>query len=154
MLLQSLTTSCQFDMWKYAVIHRSDVHPLLTNPSAPEPYYTISVWHVEKCRHTWVRCTQTPPNHPGWYRAILNHASLACGRVQVYPGQMYIPLQIKPSYTELNYSMSVWYVIAWRCTQVRWNPPTPPANRTSCYRVLVHHVSLKCGKIQMYPGQM
>ena len=96
--------------------------------------------------------------HPGnWmqsYRVVLHHASLPCGRIQVYPGQMYIPLQIKPSYTELNYSMSVWYVIAWRCTQVRWNPPTPPANRTSCYRVLVHHVSLKCGKKQMYPGQM
>ena len=96
--------------------------------------------------------------HPGnWmqsYRVVLHHVSLTCGRMQMYPGQMYIPLQIKPSSTELNYSMSVWYVIECRCTQVRWIPTTTPTNQTLCYRALVHHVSLKCGRIQMYPGQM
>ena len=59
-VLQSCTTSYQFEMWKYAGIPRSHVHTSITNHSATEPYYTMSVWHVEKCRHTQVRCTPTP----------------------------------------------------------------------------------------------
>ena len=92
-------------------------HPPI-NLSGTEPYYTMSVWHVEAYRHTQVRC---------------------------------IPLLIAPSATEPYYTMSVWDVEECRNTQVR---STPPTNWTQCYRVLLHHVSLTCGRMQMYPGQM
>ena len=82
----------------------------------------MSVWHVQECRCTKVKCTT--------------------------------PLQIAPSATELYYTISIWYVEEWRCTQVRSNSPTTSPNCTSCYRALVHHVSLICGRISTYPGQM
>ena len=60
LVLQSPTTLCQYEMWKNACIPRSDLHPPLIEPSATEPYYTMSVWHVAECRCTQVRCT--PPH--------------------------------------------------------------------------------------------
>ena len=56
--------------------------PLLIEPSATELYYTMSVWYVEECRCTQVRCNP-PPN-----RALLHHVNLTCRRMQAYPGQM------------------------------------------------------------------
>ena len=41
---------------------KSYSHPLLIKPSASEPYYTMSIWHVEVCRHTQMRCI--PPIKP------------------------------------------------------------------------------------------
>ena len=95
--------------------------------------------------------------HPGHqtqsYRALLHHVSLTCGRMQTYPSQMYTPRLIEPSATELYYTMSVWYVKECRCTLVRCNPY--PGNWTQCsFRTLLHHVSLTCGRMQAYPGQM
>ena len=105
-------------MWQHADVPRSDVpHPLIT-PSGTDPYYTMSVWHVEECRHMQV--TYTTPS-------------------------------INPSGTEPYYTMSVSHMEQCRHTQVRC---TPPANWTQCYRALLHHVSLICGRMQMYPGQM
>ena len=69
--------------------------------------------------------TLHPGNQTPSYRALLHHVCLTCGRMQVYPGQMYIPQLIEPSATELYYRMSVWYVVECRCTQVRCNPPQP-----------------------------
>ena len=43
LVIQSPTTPCLFDMLQNADIPRSDVHPLLIEPSATEPYYTMSV---------------------------------------------------------------------------------------------------------------
>ena len=54
-VIQSPTTQCQFDMWKHADIPKWDVSPQI-DPSASEPYYTMSIWHVEACRHTQMRC--------------------------------------------------------------------------------------------------
>ena len=108
--------------------------------------------------------------------ALLHYVSLTCGRMQMYPGQMYYPQLIEPSATELYYTMSVWHVEECRCTQVRCTPQsnlvvqnptilcqfdmwknagttqvkcTPPANWTKCYRALLHNVSFTCGKWQM-----
>ena len=51
-------------MWDSADIPNSDVpHPQLINPIATEPYYIMSVEHVEECRHTLVICT-TPLINP------------------------------------------------------------------------------------------
>ena len=66
LILQSPTTPCQLDMWKTVGIPRSHVHPLLIEPSATEPYYTMSVWYVEKCRCTQVRCNPTPTTPAKW----------------------------------------------------------------------------------------
>ena len=91
LVVQSPTTPCQFDMWKNAGIPRSDVHPPLIEPSATESYYITSVWYVKECRCTKVRCNPHPGHWTQCYRALLNHVSLTCGRMQVYPGQMYTP---------------------------------------------------------------
>ena len=121
------------------------------NPSGTEPYYTMSVWHVEACRHTQVRCiplliapsatelyysmsvwdveecrnTQvrfpSPTNWTQCYRALLHHVSFTYGTMQAYRGQI-TPLLIEPCATEPYYTMSVWYVEGCRCTQVRCTP--------------------------------
>ena len=157
LVVRSPTTPCQLDMWKNADILRADVSPLIY-PSATELYYTMSL--------------QT-----SWYRAPLHHVSLPCGWIQTCWGQMYSsPIDpsdtepyytmsvwhveecrhmqvtytspsINPSGTEPYYTMSVWHVEQCRCTQVRC---TPPANWTQCYRARLHHVSLICGRMQMY----
>ena len=60
LVLQSPTTPGQFDMWKNADIPRSDCNPPPSmETSGTEPYNTISVWPVEECRCTQVRCTPT-----------------------------------------------------------------------------------------------
>ena len=169
-------------MWKNADIPKSDVHPPLIEPSATELYYTMSVWYAEECRYTQVRCNLHPGNQTQSYRVLLHHVSLTCARMQTYPGQMY-PLLIKPNATEPYYTMSVWHVEECRHTQVRWTPPLiepsfkepyytmsvwhveecrhtqvwcnlHPGNQTQSYRVLLHHVSLTCARMQTYPGQM
>ena len=78
-VLHSPTTPCPFDMWKHADIPKWDVSSLI-KPSASEPYYTMSVWHVEACRHTQMRCIS--PNQTQCFRALLHHVSLTCG---MYP---------------------------------------------------------------------
>ena len=89
LVLQSPTTPCQFDMWKHADIPRSDVSPCSLHLVLQSPYYTMSVWDVEECRHTQVRSTPAT-NWTQCYRALLTHISLTCGsRMQMYPGQMY-----------------------------------------------------------------
>ena len=42
-VVESPTTPYQFDMGKNADVPRSDVYPPQIEPSATEPYYTISV---------------------------------------------------------------------------------------------------------------
>ena len=81
-------------MWKCTGVPRSHVHPLLTNPNATKPYYTMSVWHVEECRHTQFRC-----NPPPWPPLI-------------------------PTTTQLYYMISVWHVGECRDIQVRSTPST------------------------------
>ena len=43
--------------------HSGQMYPPI-DPSATEPYYTMSVWHVAECWHTQVRCTPPLPNWP------------------------------------------------------------------------------------------
>ena len=49
-------------MWESADIPKSDIllPPLLIDLSTTVPYYTMSVSHVEECRHTKV--TGNPPS--------------------------------------------------------------------------------------------
>ena len=94
-------------------------HPLLTESSASGPCYTMSVWHVEACRHTQMRCI--PINQTQCCRALQHHVCLTCTRMQMYPGQMY-PTLIKPSASEHYYTMCVWHVQEYSCTQVRCTP--------------------------------
>ena len=216
LMLHSHSTPCQFDLLESADIPKSHLHPLSINPSAIEPYYTMSVWHVAECKHTHVIYTipqstlvaQSPtipcrfdmwkhadiprsdvspcslhlvlhsPTTP-CYRALLHHVSLICGRVQTYPGHICtpcqstlvpwspptpchveacthtevrcIPLLIAPSTTEPYYTMSDWDVEECRHTKIRSSPST---NWNQCYRALLLHVSLTCGRMQMYPGEM
>ena len=159
-------------MYKSAGVPRSNVHPLQIAPNARELYYTMSVWYVEECRCTHITCN--PPTTPAiWtscYRALVHHVSLICGRIQTYPGQMYIPTLIKPSaltepyyimsvshvvrsdvhplltnpnVTKPYYTMSVWHMEECRHTQVRCNPSGPPIipNTTQLYYTIsVWHV--------------
>ena len=84
-VLQSCTTPCQFDMWKNTDVPRSDSNPPITTNQtavATEPYYTMSVWHVEDCRCTQVKCT-APAN---WIQVLLQSfatsmSSFTCGRI-------------------------------------------------------------------------
>ena len=137
-------------MSKNADIPKSHVpKPLLIILSGTEPYYTMSVWHVGECRHSQVRST-----HP-W---------------------------INSSAIEPYCTMSVWHVEEYRHTQVRYtipqlnlvvqSPTTPcqfeiwqngdvpisdvhhPTHWTQYYRVLLHHVNLICGRMQMYPNEI
>ena len=81
----------------------------------------MSLWHVEECRCTQLRCN--PPQPP----------------------------LIEPSTTEPYYTMSVWHVEECRHTQLRCTHPT---NQTQWKRAVLHHVSLICGRMQVYLGQM
>ena len=106
-VLQSPITPCPFDMWKHSDIPKWDVFPPnqtqcfiavlhhvcltcgsmqtypnemyspLIKPSASEPYYTMSVWQVEACRHTQMRCIS--PNQTQCFRALLHNICLTCG---------------------------------------------------------------------------
>ena len=66
--------------------------------------------------------------------------------MQIYPGQMYplpnsnllVQSPITPGQMSLKFEM-------------RW---TTPVNWTQCYRALIHHVSLACGRMQTHSGQM
>ena len=144
-VLHSPTTPCQFNMWKHADIPKWDVSPQI-DPSASEPYYTMSAWHVEACRHTQMRCIS--PNQTQCFIALLHHVCLTCGSMQTYPNEMYSP--IKPSASEPYYTMSVWHVEACRHTQMRCISP----NQTQCFRALLHNICLTCGSMQTYPNEM
>ena len=63
-----------------------EIH-LIIDPSASEPYYTMSVWHVEACRHAQMRCI--PPNWSQCFIALLHHICLTCGSMQTYWNEMY-----------------------------------------------------------------
>ena len=132
-------------MWQYA-----DVPPTPIDPSGTELYYTMSVWDVEECRHTQVRCTTSPS-----WTLVVQSPTTPCQfdmwqHAHIPRSDVPHPL-ITPSGTELYYTMSVSHVEQCRCTMVRC---TPPANWTQCYRAKLHHVSLICGRMQKYPGQM
>ena len=155
-MLQSCTTPCQFDMWKHADIPRSDVTPtlppLLTEPSATELYYTKSVWYVKECRCTQVRCNPLPRQSN---QVLLQNPATPCqfhmwNSAGIPRSNVYPPL-VNPSVTESYHTQSVWHVEECRHTKVRCTPPT---NSTQCYRTVLHHVSLICLRMQIYPGQM
>ena len=152
--------------------------PLLIKPSSTKAYPIIAVSHVEEGRCTQVRCTphitpsgtehpttscpiwpcgrmQTyaghiyhPLNQPEWYRALLHHINLTCGRMHMCPGQMYTPCWLNP--------------VLLTCTtlyqfDMHKNADTPSSdvtphsgNWTQSYRALLHHVTLTCGRMHIY----
>ena len=110
LVLQSPTTPSDYTYGRVQTYPVQMYHyPLLINLSGIKPYYAMSVWHVEACRHTHVRYI-IPPNWLSWYRAIVHHVSLICGRMHTYPGQMYPTPWIAPSSTKPYYTMSVSHV--------------------------------------------
>ena len=126
-------------------------HPSI-NPSGTEPNYTMSLWYVEACRHTQVRCIPLliAPGATEPYYTMLQSPTTPC-KFDMWESadisRSYLhPLPINPRATEPYYTMSVWDVEECRHTQVR---STPSTNWTQCYRALLHHVSLICGRIQM-----
>ena len=92
--IKSPTTPCQFDMWNNACVPRWDVHPLLIEPSATKPYYTMSVWYVEEGRCIQVRCTSFPhtPSH-----IMEERSTIWCGVCICYTDML------KISYTDMIY---------------------------------------------------
>ena len=116
------TTLCQFDMWKDADVPRSDVHPQLIEPSTTELYYTMSVSHVEECRCTQVRCTLPLPQLNLVVQSPTTPCQFDMWKNAGIPRSDVHPQLIEPSATELYYTMSVWYVEEYRCTQVRSSP--------------------------------
>ena len=169
---QGPTTLCLFDMWKYADIPKWDVSPLI-ELSDSEPYYTISIWHVEAYRHTQMRCI--PPNQTQCFRALLHHVCLTWGSVQTYPNGMYPLIKssayspttpclfdmwkhadipkwdvsplIKPSQGPTTLCLfDMWkYADIMRCIPPYW---------TQWFRTLLHHIHLTWGSVQTYPNKM
>ena len=131
-------------------MYPGQMYPPLIKPSGTEHYYTSWVWHVEECRHTQVRGTPTPANQTKWYKALLHQVSLTCQRMQMYPGQMYLPRYsnwvVQSTTTPGEFDM-------WKNADVP-RSDVPPTNQTQWYRALLYQVSLTCGRMQTYPGQM
>ena len=141
--------------WDSADIPSSDV-PL---PPVNRPRWYRALLHqvsltVGQCRRTQFRCTPTPPLiNPGatepYYTMSVWHVG-ECRHTQVRYTPA--PLLIDPSGTDPYYTMSVWQ---WDSADVPSSDvPLPPINQPRCYRALLHHVSLTCGRMQTYPGQM
>ena len=82
--------------------------------------------------------TMHPGNRSQSYRALLQHVSLTCERMQMYPGQMYTTPLIEPSATGFYYTMSVWYVAECRCTQMRPFCHNTHVNWLKCFHVTVY----------------
>ena len=129
LLVQSPTTPGQFDHLPLPELNLviqspttpGQVDPLpppSIEPSGTEPYYTRSVWHVEECRHTQVRCTLPLPQ-----LNLVVQSPTTPGQVDPLP-----PPSIKPSGTEPYYTRSVWHVEECRHTQVRCTLPLPQLN--------------------------
>ena len=123
-MVQSTTTPGECDMWKNSYVPMSDYIPtliepsgtdpyytrwhefkikddmynsLLIKPSVTEPYYTMSLWHVEECRHTHVIYTIPQltlvvqiPTTPCQFD-IWNHANIL--RSDVCPYSLQLVLQ-------------------------------------------------------------
>ena len=144
-VLHSPTTPCPFDMWNLADIPKWDVSPLF-DPSASEPYYTISIWHVEACRHTQMR--SIPPNWSQCFIALLHHICLTWGSMQTYWNEMYPPNQTQCFRALLHH-------VCLTCGSMQTYPNEMyPPNQTQCFIAVLHHVHLTCGSLQTYPNEM
>ena len=139
-LLHNVSLTCG-SMQKYP----NEMYPPKLIPVL-QPYYTMSVWHVEACRHTQIRCI--PPNWSQCFRALLHHVCLTYGSMQTHPNEMYPP--IKPGASEPYYTISIWHVEACRHTQMRCIPP----NWSQFFIALLHHIYLTCGSMQTYWNEM
>ena len=136
---QSPTTPYLFYMWKHADIPKWDVSSLIKT-SASEPYYTMSIWHVEACRHTQMRCI--PPNLSPVLQSPTTPCPFDMWKHADIPKWDVSPL-MKPSASEPYYTMSIWHVEACRHTQMRCIPP----NWSQCFIALLHHAHLTCGSM-------
>ena len=120
---------------------------MLQSPTTP-----CQCENVGECRHTQVRYTLRPlANQPQYYSALLHYVSFTSGRMQTYPGQMYYHLSlnwvVQSPTTPCQFDM-------WKNADIPRSQVTPSLHQTSCYRALLHQVSLPCGRMQMYPGHM
>ena len=75
--------------WRSMQTYPNEMYPSLIEPSYSEPYYTMSIWHVQACRHTQMRFVL--PNWTQFFRVLLHHVCLTCGSMPTYPNEMYPP---------------------------------------------------------------
>ena len=139
-------TPCQFDMGRMQPYPGQMYPPLLSEPSATEPYYTMSVWHVEEYRCTLVRCTPhliKPSSTEPYCTMSVWHVD-KCIHIQVRHTAQSNPVLQSPT-TPCQFDM-------WKNADVP-SSNVPPTNQTQFYRTLLHHVSLACGQMYTYPGQ-
>ena len=122
-------------------------YPLLINLSATEPYYTKSVWHVEECRCTQVRCTPIPPlikpsgTEHNYTRWVWHVEEFRCNQVTLHPPLINLVVQSPTTPGQMSSKFKM------RCIHLS-------CNWTQCYRALLHQVSLTCGRMHTYSSQM
>ena len=142
-------------MWKNPDIPRLDVYlprslnPVLQSCTTPDQCDMWSIADVSRSDIILHLGNQTQ-----WYRVLLHHVNLTCTRVEVYQGQMYTPCKLNPVLESCTIPCQF---VMWKNADVHRSDVTPlqtPPGQTSCYRALVLHVSMLCGRIQTYPGQV
>ena len=155
------------------------MYPMLIEPSASEPYYTMCVWHVQECKCTQVRCTplsEPSTTHPYYTLWVWHVDTYIWTKVQCTPSL------IKPSATESYYTMFIWHVNECICNQITCTHPLLikpsdsgpfcsmsvlhveacrhtqmgciPPNQTQWFRTLLHHDHLTSESMQTYPNEM
>ena len=147
-------------MWKNADIPRWHVSPppswtlVLQSPTTPSEF---DIWQSGDIPSSDV--SHPPANQPEWYRALVHHVSLTCGRMHTYPGQMYPTPWIGLSSTDPYYTMSIWHVQECRHTQVTYTTPSiNPSGTKLQYTMSVSHVEqyrhthIRCIPPQMEPN--
>ena len=107
-----------------------------------EPYYTITVWAIEKSTHNQGR--QTPANQAQVYRALLDQDSMSYWEINTYPGhtdphKLSTGLQspTTPGYYDLLINLDI-----------------PPVNQAQVHRALLHHENMRYWEIETYQGQI
>ena len=82
----------------------------------------MSVWHLEECRHTQVRCTPSPLNIPSTTELYYTISVWHVGECRHTKSDLH-SLLIHPSATQPYYTMSVLHVGECRYTHVRCITP-------------------------------
>ena len=118
------------------------------NLHATEPYYTMSVWHVEELQmypgqmytphslNPVLQSCTTPCQFDMWQNADVPRSDIH-------------PSLIEPSATQPYYTRS-----SLTCGRMETYPDQtyipPPSIEPSAYRALLHHVSFTCERMQMH----
>ena len=85
-------------------------YPLLIKQKSTEPYYTSTVWAIEKSTHDQGR--QTPANQAQVYRTLLDQHSMSYWEINTYLGQTDPPMNPAQVYRALKHqdTMTYWKI--------------------------------------------